>query len=67
MTQSNDDSPGMVKTGQLVVGITPSVHSGGKSELIKYGEAILKKEARLKTALNSPLKSHSAKKHPTDV
>ncbi len=38
---------GMIKNGRVEVGVTPSVHSGAPSEMIKEGEAITYDEADL--------------------
>lgn len=38
------EEPQMEKRGVVVIGVTPSVHSGLPSEMIKQGEAILKSE-----------------------
>ena len=42
-----DSEEGMVKTGRVEVGKTPSVHSGEPSEMIKAGEAITFNEEAL--------------------
>lgn len=35
---------GMVKSGVVIIGVTPSAQSGKPSEMIKEGEAILNNE-----------------------
>lgn len=44
MTAEDDNEEGFVKCGRVLVGVTPSVHSGRPSEMIKSGEAIAKDE-----------------------
>ena len=38
---------GMVKSGVVIVGVTPSAQSGKPSEMVKEGEAILNNEQDL--------------------
>ena len=42
--------PMMEKRGMVEVGVTPSIHSGKPSEMIKQGEAILSCEDELDVA-----------------
>ena len=44
----------MVKTGRVEVGVTPSVHSGKPSQMVKEGEAITEDEEELTVSVHIP-------------
>lgn len=44
MATEVESTEGMVKTGRVEVGVTPSVHSGEPCEMVKNGEAIREDE-----------------------
>jgi hypothetical protein len=46
----------MVKRGRVEVGLTPSIHSGKPSEMVKKGEAITKDEEALDAWLDTDAK-----------
>lgn len=49
MSEYTED--GMVKNGRVELGVTPSVHSGAPSEMIKEGEAITREEADMDVSI----------------
>lgn len=46
-TEAQEIESSMIKSGVVVVGVTPSAQSGKPSEMIKEGEAILEEEQEL--------------------
>lgn len=46
--ESNNEATFMEKRGVVSVGVTPSVHSGMPSDMLKQGEAICRDETSLK-------------------
>ena len=52
MCEQTDEEPQMEKRAVVVIGKTPSVHSGKPCEMIKNGEAILSSEEELNAACN---------------
>ena len=52
MTEETNEEPQMEKRAVVIIGETPSVHSGKPCEMIKQGEAILACEEDLNAACN---------------